>query len=270
MEVACCSFCPCRIPQSSDRAPEPGRAWERRIVIWVSQPAYGCETPSSEVAGPEGVVQMHAEVPALTGVEAGSSDVEGAHGRRQVSALGADIRDATGRSCWVTPAPPSGSTAASRAACCHPADDTWACCAPLSKVEMMCWLSIRPGPRRYQSPGTTAGIWNVPAGGFVESTRLVEAVLAHSAIPARIEGLTVVDAVSCANDGLVVDGVGKANAWSPSGLERHFRISRCRSSPLPTCFPQRRDDREGLAGNRADAPGFGPFGSMNEGCCTSP
>src|SRR3569833_2727260 len=55
---------------------------------------------------------------------------------------------------------------------------------------------------------------------FVDVDSLVESFKTHTAVPTRIECLTVVDSVTGPHHGLLIQRVGKTNPWSKRIFER--------------------------------------------------
>src|SRR5947209_20293892 len=84
---------------------------------------------------------------------------------------------------------------------------------------------------------------------------LVEAVLAHTTIPSRIERLTVIEAVPRADDRLGIDTVSASHARSPSCLERTLWEFRTVAGAAPFVSGKRQPPRLWPSTDGVDQPG---------------
>ena len=74
-------------------------------------------------------------------------------------------------------------------------------------------------------PGRSPAILKLPTEAFVQGEILVESILRQTATPARIKRLSEIDPVSCTNNRLVIERVGKPEPGTQRLLEWYLGIT---------------------------------------------
>ena len=96
-------------------------------------------------------------------------------------------------------------------------------------------LRVAHRARRNSGVEVNDGNLQAAASGFADVEVLVKAFEAHAAVPPRVECLAVVDAISRADHGFGIDGVGKSDTRRNRRLEGSFGIVLAVAGRSPLC-----------------------------------